>query len=119
GKFNRTGRGFPDISAQGEGFRSFGVQISSVAPVSIVLNLCRRGNMIAWLNGQLVAAGKAPLGFLNPFLYRSTGSARTFWCVGMQESHLDSPDSGSPASIGWDPVTGTPNFAQIKTAVGL
>lgn len=72
GRFNSTGRGYPDISAQGYN-------------MSIVFNNTHIGragtsfaspifaSVFALLNDELVAGGNPPLGFLNPFLY-STGA---------------------------------------------
>jgi len=70
------------------------------------------------LNDRLIAAGKSPLGFLNPFLYSTGASALNDITTG------DNPGcntNGFPADTGWDPVTGlgTPNFPALFTAVGL
>ncbi|KAJ6554859.1 family S53 protease [Mycena capillaripes] len=118
GLFNRAGRGFPDVAAQGENFeivlnavvgRVDGTSCSTPTFASI----------IALLNEQLIAAGKPVLGFLNPFLYSAAGRA------GFKDITTgDNPGcntNGFSAKAGWDPVTGlgTPNFAALKTAVGL
>ncbi|KAJ7092235.1 family S53 protease [Mycena epipterygia] len=113
GKFNRTGRGFPDVSAQGENFEIIatveGTSCSSPTFAAI----------IALLNDQLVAAGKAPLGFLNPFLYSAAGRAALNDIT--TGSNPGCNTNGFPATKGWDPVTGlgTPNFTLLKAAVGL
>ncbi|KAF8517202.1 family S53 protease [Hysterangium stoloniferum] len=73
GKFNRTGRGFPDIAAQGENYVVVnggqeelvdGTECSALVTSSI----------IALLNAELLAAGKPVAGFLNPSIYASPGA---------------------------------------------
>ncbi|KAJ6630026.1 family S53 protease [Mycena sp. CBHHK59/15] len=118
GKFNRTGRGFPDVAAQGENFEiAWDAELGTVDGTSC--SSPTFASIIALLNDQLVAAGKSPLGFLNPFLYSATGRAAL-----NDITTGDNPGcstNGFPARAGWDPVTGlgTPNFALLKTAVGL
>ncbi|KAF9480338.1 family S53 protease-like protein [Pholiota conissans] len=118
GKFNTSGRAFPDVSAQGQN-----VQIvlegskESVAGTSCSSPIF--ASVIALLNDRLAAAGKSPLGFLNPFLYSAAGAAAL-----NDITTGDNPGcntNGFPAKTGWDPVTGlgTPNFAKLLTAVGL
>ncbi|KAJ7739343.1 family S53 protease [Mycena metata] len=118
GKFNRTGRGFPDVSAQGENFEiAWDDELGTVDGTSC--SSPTFAAIVALLNDQLVAAGKAPLGFLNPFLYSATGRAAL-----NDITTGDNPGcntNGFSATAGWDPVTGlgTPNFALLKTAIGL
>ncbi|KAJ7144419.1 family S53 protease [Mycena epipterygia] len=118
GKFNRTGRGFPDVAAQGEGFEiAWDAQFGLVDGTSC--SAPSFASIISLLNDQLVAAGKSPLGFLNPFLYSATGRA-AFNDV-KTGTNPGCSTNGFSATTGWDPVTGlgTPNFALLKTAVGL
>lgn len=68
GLFNPAGRAFPDVSLAGTNFgivsggKDFLVNgTSASAPVF--------ASMVALLNDRLTAAGKPPLGFLNPLLY--------------------------------------------------
>ncbi|KAI0046370.1 family S53 protease [Auriscalpium vulgare] len=119
GRFNESGRGFPDVSAAGRNFNIVykgntttvsGTSCSSPTFASIV----------SLLNDRRIDAGKKPLGFLNPFLYNNTDalnditSGSNYGCV-----PIISP--GFPAMEGWDPVTGlgTPNFAKLVAAVDL
>jgi subtilase family serine protease len=68
GRFNTGGRAFPDISAQGENVEIFvDGQSGTVAGTSCSSPIF--ASVIALLNDELIAAGKSPLGFLNPFLY--------------------------------------------------
>ncbi|RPD63795.1 family S53 protease [Lentinus tigrinus ALCF2SS1-6] len=117
GKFTRTGRAFPDISAQGENVEIvLSNQFGLVAGTSCSSPIF--ASVIALLNDELAAAGKPPLGFLNPFLYSTGASALNDVTTG---SNPGCNTNGFPARAGWDPVTGlgTPNFAKLRTAVGL
>ncbi|KAJ6584644.1 subtilisin-like protein [Mycena capillaripes] len=113
GKFTPTGRGFPDVSAQGVDFDIVnagtlegvsGTSCSSPAFASV----------IGLVNDRLIAAGKAPLGFLNPFLYANPG---VFNDVTLGHN-TGCNTNGFPAKAGWDPVTGlgTPNFPALLAA---
>ncbi|KAI5116074.1 hypothetical protein M0805_004385 [Coniferiporia weirii] len=118
GLFNKTGRAFPDVSAQGENVEIVvGGDTELVDGTSCASPIF--ASVVALLNDRLVAAGKSPLGFLNPFLYSAAGSAAL-----NDVTSGDNPGcntNGFPAKAGWDPVTGlgTPNFAKLLTAVGL
>ncbi|THH10648.1 hypothetical protein EW146_g8306 [Bondarzewia mesenterica] len=140
GKFNRAGRGFPDIAAMGDN-----VEIVNAGNFGLVAGTsCSSpifASVISLLNDELIAAGKAPLGFLNPFLYSTGASALNVITTG---SNPGCGTDGFPASAGWDPVChsyrlivsgynlliplpqrhqvtglGTPNFAKLRAAVGL
>ncbi|EMD36470.1 hypothetical protein CERSUDRAFT_156150 [Gelatoporia subvermispora B] len=117
GKFNTSGRGYPDVSTQGENFLIVvDGEVRNVDGTSCASPTF--ASVIALLNDRLIAAGRSPLGFLNPFLYSTGASAFTDITSG------DNPGcntNGFPAEAGWDPVTGlgTPNFAKLLTAVGL
>ncbi|KAH9857435.1 family S53 protease [Lenzites betulinus] len=117
GKFNTSGRAFPDVSTQGVDFeivvdgRTEGVDGTSCASPTFAA-------IISLVNDQLIAAGKSPLGFLNPFLYSTGASAFTDITSG---SNPGCNTNGFPAKAGWDPVTGlgTPNFAKLLAAAGV
>ena len=117
GLYNRSGRGYPDFSAQGQAFITIykgrtllldGTSASAPTAASV----------IALVNDALVAAGKAPLGFLNPFLY-SNGSSGFVDVTSGSASGCDV--AGFPAVAGWDAVTGfgTPRFTQLLGTLGL
>ncbi|KAJ7739828.1 subtilisin-like protein [Mycena metata] len=116
GLFNVSGRGYPDVAAQGEN-----VQIVSGGTTQAVAGTsCSSpifASVIALLNDQLIAAGKSPLGFLNPFLYANAAALNDV----TTGSNPGCGTQGFPAKTGWDPVTGlgTPNFAALKKAAGL
>ena len=68
GLFNRSGRAYPDVSAQGERVEiivdgSTGT-VGGTSCASPIFS-----SVIALINDKLLAAGKSPLGFLNPWLY--------------------------------------------------
>ncbi|KAJ7028419.1 subtilisin-like protein [Mycena alexandri] len=116
GLFNTTGRGYPDVSAQGndvpiivDGQLGFIGGTSASTPTF--------ASVIALLNDQLIAAGKPPLGFLNPWLYANPGMLNDVTSGSNPGCNTD----GFAASTGWDPVTGlgTPNFPRMKAAAGL
>ncbi|KAJ7895026.1 peptidase S8/S53 domain-containing protein, partial [Mycena leptocephala] len=70
--------------------------------------------IVALLNGGRVAAGKSPLGFLNPFLYSAAGRAALNDVTTGTNPGCNT--NGFSARAGWDPVTGfgTSNFALLK-----
>jgi tripeptidyl-peptidase I len=112
GLYNKTGRAYPDISAQGQRYvtvwngTAVGLDGTSAATpcAAAVLSL---------VNDALLAAGKSPLGFLNPWLYSKGYTAFTDVTSG---SAIGCHTNGFPAAKGWDPVTGfgTPFFPKIK-----
>ncbi|KAI0261766.1 subtilisin-like protein [Gloeopeniophorella convolvens] len=117
GKFNTTGRGFPDIAAAGnaveiilEGSEEPVQGTSCASPIF--------ASVISLLNDRLIAAGKPVLGFLNPFLYSTGASALNDITSG---SNPGCNTNGFPATAGWDPVTGlgSPNWTKLLAAVGL
>ncbi|KAF8216791.1 family S53 protease [Mycena galopus ATCC 62051] len=116
GLFNTSGRGYPDVSAQGEN-----VQIISAGKVeSVEGTSCSSpifASVIGLINDELVASGKSPLGFLNPWLYANAAALNDV----TTGSNPGCGTNGFPAKAGWDPVTGlgTPNFAALKAAAGL
>ncbi|KAJ4359194.1 Tripeptidyl-peptidase sed2 [Ascochyta clinopodiicola] len=125
GLYNRNGRGFPDVAAQGQGFRVVdkGRQISvggtsASAPVF--------ASVVALLNNARLAAGQPALGFLNPWIYSKGYQGLTdikdggsTGCIGRSiYSGLKAPlipYASWNATEGWDPVTGygTPNFGDL------
>ncbi|KAJ7490733.1 family S53 protease [Mycena latifolia] len=116
GLFNASGRGYPDVSAQGEN-----VQIVSGGTTEGVDGTsCSSpifASVIGLLNDQLIAAGNSPLGFLNPWLYANPDMLNDV----TTGSNPGCGAKGFAAKAGWDPVTGlgTPNFTKMKAAAGL
>ncbi|KAI4724514.1 subtilisin-like protein [Aureobasidium sp. EXF-10728] len=111
GLYNRSGRGYPDVAAQGnhdiivwEGNITTVGGTSASSPTFAAV--------IALVNDALIAAGKPPLGFLNPWLYGGAFAALTDITSG---SSIGCNTSGFPAEVGWDAVTGfgTPNLGKL------
>ncbi|CAE7219215.1 unnamed protein product [Rhizoctonia solani] len=112
GLYNTTGRGFPDVAAQGRSFQIVqGGRTTSVAGTSA--SAPAFAGVIALLNDYRLSQGKAPLGFLNPWLYSSAVSALNDITSG---SNPGCGTSGFTARAGWDPVTGlgTPDFVKLQ-----
>ncbi|EIM82805.1 uncharacterized protein STEHIDRAFT_149190 [Stereum hirsutum FP-91666 SS1] len=102
-QFNNSGtsRAFPDLSANG--YLVFGTSASS--PVV--------GSIIALINDARIAAGKGPVGFINPAIY-STDFAGAFHDI-TNGTNQGCGTVGFTAVKGWDPVTGvgTPNMTAL------
>ncbi|KAI0661205.1 family S53 protease [Cubamyces menziesii] len=117
GKFNRSGRAFPDVAAMGDNVEIVvGGEFGLVGGTSCSSPIF--ASVVSLLNDGLAAEGKPPLGFLNPFLYSTGAAALNDITTG---SNPGCNTNGFPAGTGWDPVTGlgTPDFAKLKAAVGL
>ncbi|EPT05545.1 hypothetical protein FOMPIDRAFT_83202 [Fomitopsis schrenkii] len=117
GLYNASGRGFPDVAAQAYNYQIVnGGSTEGVAGTSCSSPLF--AGIVSLLNDELLAAGKSPLGFLNPWLYSTAASAFTDITSG---NNPGCDTDGFSATTGWDPVTGlgTPVFSKLKTAAGL
>jgi len=109
--FNSSGRGYPDVSALGLKLatvflnRTVGMGGTSVsAPIfASIINL---------LNEERLEAGKKPIGFLNPLMYKNPDMFNDV----TDGSNPGCGTQGFPASKGWDPSTGlgTPNYEKMK-----
>jgi hypothetical protein len=74
GKYNATGRGYPDVAAQGVSVNIVsGGELEPVDGTSCASPIF--ASVIGLLNNELAAAGKPALGFLNPWLYSTAASA--------------------------------------------
>ncbi|KAI0763097.1 peptidase S8/S53 domain-containing protein [Trametes elegans] len=112
--YNKSGRAYPDISTQGVNFAivSGGQNMSASGTSASSPTFAA---IVALLNEQRLAAGKPPLGFLNPLLYAANAAAFNDITAG---SNPGCGTQGFPAAAGWDPVTGvgTPNFPNLLAA---
>ncbi|KAI0646155.1 subtilisin-like protein [Trametes meyenii] len=122
GRFNASGRAFPDIAAKADDFRIFEVdQLFSIQGTSAASPTV--ASIIALLNDRLASAGKPPLGFLNPWLYKEGFNAFTDITTGNNSIKCSSNDTarGFDAVKGWDPVTGlgTPRFDKLLELLDL
>lgn len=127
--YNASGRGFPDVSLQGFGYRVYdkgvlkGYQGTSCSAPAFA-------GIVALLNDARLKSDKPALGFLNPLLYSNADALNdvtlggSTGCDGLARFH--GPPNGSPvipyaswnATAGWDPVSGlgTPNFPKLLKA---
>ncbi|PQE10630.1 tripeptidyl-peptidase 1 precursor protein [Rutstroemia sp. NJR-2017a WRK4] len=113
--YNATGRGFPDIAAQGYHYVTvWNGTIVSLDGTSAATPTASA--ILALVNDALIAAGKPVLGFLNPWLYKTGYKAFTDVTSG---SASGCGTNGFPAVKGWDAATGfgTPYFPAIKDSV--
>ncbi|KAJ8592808.1 subtilisin-like protein [Rhizopogon salebrosus TDB-379] len=115
GLYNSSGRAYPDVAAlgydyvvvyQGNTIHVGGTSCSSPTFAAIV----------SMLNDARINDRKAPLGFLNPFLYAIGYTALNDITEG---NNPGCGTEGFNATKGWDPVTGfgTPNFEKLKALV--
>ena len=102
GLFNRGGRAYPDVAAQGHrrvmvwnGTRYLVDGTSASAPTFAAV--------VALVNDALISDAKPPLGFLNPWLYSMGFEAFTDVKTG---SNKGCNTSGFHAAKGWDPASG-------------
>ncbi|KAL6894867.1 peptidase S8/S53 domain-containing protein [Trichoderma evansii] len=110
GVFNRGGRGFPDVSANGYHVVSVDVDevwlgsgTSASAPTFAAI--------INRINEERLKAGKPTLGFISPALYANPSVLNDI-TVG---NSAGCKTSGFAAAKGWDPVTGlgTPDYPKM------
>lgn len=102
GLYNKSGRGYPNISAQGfhsittwNGSDTLLDGTSAATPASSAV--------LSLVNDALILAGKPPLGFLNPWLYKNGGKGFTDVTNG---SAIGCGVAGFEAAKGWDAVSG-------------
>ena len=115
-----SGRGFPDIAAQAEGFTVVSKFIPNPGVAGTSCASPTAAGIFGLLNDLRLQNGKPPLGFLNPFLYQSA-SALTDITTGASGGGCGGGGMGEgfAAVKGWDPVTGlgTPDYAKLAKAV--
>ncbi|KAJ3496822.1 hypothetical protein NLG97_g2374 [Lecanicillium saksenae] len=113
GRFNRNGRGFPDISANGKNSYT----ITNLQPVpggGTSMSAPLFASMINLINEDRLKANKSVVGYINPSLYKMAENGNVFNDItdgGMGDAD-NCGTSGFNATTGWDPVTGlgTPNY---------
>jgi len=113
-RYNHTGAGFPDVSAQGVDFI---IKISGASEL-VSGTSCSSptfAGIVSLLNDIRLQAGKSTLGYLNPLFYSNPS-------VFNDITSGDNPGcntNGFSAAVGWDPITGlgTPNFEALSKLV--
>lgn len=117
GKYNKNGRGYPDVAIAGsylpyvvQGITHYGNATSLTAPLW--------NGLLSQINDNRISQGKPTLGFLNPRLYGDANvrAALKDLTIG---SNPGCGTSGFSASQGWDPATGlgSMNFTALLTAL--
>ena len=101
GKFNSTGRAFPDVATQGRDI----VVVVAGQPQPILGTSASSptfASIVALVNDVRLNAGRPPLGFLNPLLYSDT-AAEAFNDITVG-TNPGCGTPGFPAMEGWDAV---------------
>lgn len=117
GLYNKSGRAYPDIAALGQRYAVvWNGSVISVDGTSA--STPAAAAVLTLVNDALIAAGKRPLGFLNPWLY--SGGHKGFTDV-TSGSSAGCNTTGFPAQEGWDAVTGwgTPYLPKILDVLGI
>ena len=108
--YNRAGRGYPDVALAATNYlitvggRQYAVSgTSAAAPVM--------AGMVSLVNAERLAAGRSPLGWINPALYRGKQFFTNDITVGDNKctaslTNLACCAQGFNAAVGWDPATG-------------
>jgi tripeptidyl-peptidase-1 len=115
--WNNTGRGYPDIAALAGQKTPYCVvsngRWGGVAGTSAACPVA--AGIFAKLNGVRLAAGKKPMGFLNPFIYQNPSGFNDV-TIGMNNANYK---IGFTAVKGWDASSGlgTPNFDALSKLV--
>jgi len=113
--YNASGRAAPDVSANGEDFPIVldgsveGVDGTSCSSPTFA-------GILATLVDIRLAAGKAPLGFINPLIYQHPEVFNDI----TSGSNPACNTNGFPALAGWDASTGlgTPNYPAMAKLIG-
>ncbi|KAJ8463281.1 hypothetical protein ONZ51_g10360 [Trametes cubensis] len=120
GLLNASGRGFPDIAAKADPHVIYAGVFYPVVGTSLASPTV--ACIFALVNDRLVSAGRPPLGFINPWLYKEGYKAFTDITTG--ESTImctENVTNTIEATEGWDPVTGlgTPRFDKLVDLLHL
>ncbi|KAJ4267642.1 hypothetical protein NW762_003754 [Fusarium torreyae] len=123
--YNQDGRAYPDVSALAWGHQEMNHrQLITTGGTSAATPTF--GAIVALLNNERLKKGKPPMGFLNPWLYKSgyagftdITAGKTGGCSGTSREGLPAPkipDAGWDAVKGWDPASGwgTPRFDKLR-----
>ena len=117
--YSKGGRATPDVAALGTGYTLIvhGSAEKGVGGTSASTPVF--AGMISLINEARAAAGKSPLGFLNPFIYQNTEAFMDVTTGSDKVGRGGAPlAAGFNCTAGWDPITGvgTPNFPKLMKA---
>ena len=110
-QFNVSGRAYPDVSALGNNIDivvSGKTELEGGTSASSPLI----ASMITLINGERIASGKGPIGFLNPTLYQNPSAFNDI----TSGSNPGCGTNGFNTAQGWDPVTGlgSPDYQKLS-----
>ncbi len=117
-KWNNTGAGFPDVAALGGRVNQYCITLNGGATGAYGTSAATPtfATVVAKLNELRLAAGKAPMGFANPFFYKNPDCFQDI-TTGNNDGR-NGGKGGFPAIKGWDAATGlgSPNFSKLASA---
>jgi tripeptidyl-peptidase-1 len=111
--YNPQGRMYPDVAMEGTSFPVVvGGSVYNVAGTSASSPYF--ASLVTLVNGQRLAAGKTPVGFLNPFIYQNAGDSSIFNditsgvnnCAAGYPPNINCCTYGFNATVGADAATG-------------
>ncbi|PYH83323.1 subtilisin-like protein [Aspergillus uvarum CBS 121591] len=111
GLYNRIGRAYPDVAANGANFRAYmGEELYHFYGASLASPLF--ASVLTLINEERLAVGKGPVGFINPVLYEHPEALNDI----TNGTNAGCGTYGFSAIPGWDPTTGlgTPNYPKLK-----
>jgi len=117
GFYNKSGRAYPDVSAQS--FHHLTIYGGKILPLDGTSCSCpTTSSIVSLVNDALLAAGKSPLGWLNPWLYTNGSAGFNDVVAG---TSIGCNVAGFEAKPGWDVPSGwgTPDFTAILKSLGL
>jgi len=122
GYFNPANRGFPDVAAVGENICVVDPNTACSMTGGTSASTPLWGSIITLLNQDRLNAGKTPLGFVNPLIYKMYDNNKNSFFnnqMTIGNNAGECPGLGFQATKGWDPLTGcgSPKFASIRKYV--
>lgn len=117
GLYNCSGRAYPDLAAQAYRYIIFyNATVRTVDGTSCAAPTV--SSIFSLVNDALIAKGKPPMGWLNPWLYQQGFAAFTDVVNG---SSIGCDGPGFGAAKGWDVASGfgTPDFEKILDVLGI
>ena len=105
GLYNASGRAYPDVAAYGWDYEIIADgEVISISGTSAAAPTF--ASVVALLNDRLLAAGKATLGWLNPWLYSTAAPQGALNAITEGNNFACSNyTTGFNASAGWNPVS--------------